>query len=234
MINLKPLKLLLSAALLLLAGKTPAHDAWIEGRGAEFVVLYGHGEKTNGYAPAKVKAISAVDAQGMPLSVEKKVAAESLSVTLKGRPVLVTLHFDNGYWSKTTEGTKNLPRNEAPGALSAMHSVKFGKTILAWEAVATRPQGLQLEIVPLSASAPQSGKEMTVQVLWEGKPLAGAKIVHAEYGKKKPIEADAEGKARVPVVAGRQMLGTSHKLDLAGDPRADTYSVSANLVFEAR
>ncbi|MCC7313001.1 MAG: DUF4198 domain-containing protein [Sulfuritalea sp.] len=230
----KPQALLLSAALLALSGKVLAHDAWIEARGAEYVVLYGHGDKSESYAPAKVKAVSAIDAKGQPLPVVKEAGAESLRVTLKGQPALATLHFDNGYWSKTTEGSKNLPKNEVPGVLSAMHSVKFGKTIFAWTAVASKPQGLQLEIVPLASSAPEAGKEITVQVLWEGKPLSGAKITRSEYSKEKPIETDAEGKARVPVVAGRQMLGTSHKHDLSNDPRADSYSVSANLVFTAR
>lgn len=217
-----------------LAATAFAHDAWIEARGDGYVVLYGHGDKQEAYAPAKVKAVAAVDAKGVPLPATQEAGADAVRVALRGQPSVATLHFDNGIWTKTTDGSKNLPKAEVPGAISAMHSVKFGKTVFAWSPQAARPQGQQLEIVPLAATAPAAGSQLPVQVLWEGKPLAGAKIVRSEYSKEKPIETDAEGKASVPLVAGKQMLTTSHKRDLVHDPRADAYSVSANLIFDAR
>lgn len=224
----------LAAALLSgLAAAAFAHDAWIEARGDGYVVLYGHGDKQESYASTKVKAVTAIDAKGAPLAMAKD-AADPVRVTVRGQPALLTLHFDNGIWTKTTDGSKNLPKSEVPGAISATHSVKFGKTVLAWNVQTSQPQGQQLEIVPLAASAPAAGGSLPVQVLWEGKPLPGAKLVRSEYSKEKPIETDADGKAAVPVAAGRQMIAVSHKKDLAGDPRADSYSVSANLGFEIR
>ncbi len=44
-----------------LAWSAVAHDAWIESRDSGYVVLYGHGDKHEGYAPAKVKAVAAAD-----------------------------------------------------------------------------------------------------------------------------------------------------------------------------
>lgn len=219
---------------LLLAPPVFAHDAWVEARDGSFVVLYGHGDKAEAYAPAKVQSLTAADAAGNPLGVKYEVATAPVAAKIGGQPALLALHFDNGYWTKTTDGSKNLPKNEVPGAISAGHSVKFGKTVLAWSAAATKPQGARLEIVPLAASAPQAGKTLPVRVLWEGKPLAGAKIVRSGYGKEAPIVADAEGRADVPVAAGRQMIVVNHKIVLANDPRADSYSAAANLVFEVR
>lgn len=233
MSELKPLQLLCSTALLVLAGKALAHDAWIEARDQSYAVLYGHADKLGGYAPEKVKAVAAVDAKGAVLPVGREAGPDSLRLTLKGKPALATMHFEGGYWSKTTEGSKNLPKNEVSGALSTTHYVKYGKTIFAWGPIVMRPQGQQLEIIPLSPAAPVAGKELPVQVLWEGKPLAGAKIMRSG-SKGKPVETDAEGKVRVEVVSGKQLLGTSHKQELTDDPRADVYSASANLVFEAR
>jgi nickel transport protein len=217
-----------------LAWSAFAHDAWIEPRDGAYVVLYGHGDKHEGYAPAKVKAVAAADGAGATLPLSLASGKEDARFTVQGQPALVTLHFDNGIWTKTTEGSKNLPKNEVPGALSSSHSIKFGKTILAWTSAATKPQGQQLEILPLSATAPAAGGTLPVQILWEGKPLAGAKLVRSAYSKEKPIEADADGKAAVPVTAGRQMVSVSQKQDLVGNPQADTLSVAANLVFEAR
>lgn len=219
---------------LALAAGASAHDAWIEARDGAYAVLYGHGDKHAGYAPEKVKAVAALDAVGAALPVNLAPGAAAVRVAVRGQAALLTLHFDNGIWTRTTDGSKNLPKNEVPGALSASHSLKFGKTVLAWGDIVTKPQGQRLEILPLSAAAPAAGGTLAVRVLWEGKPLAGAKLVSDAYGKGKTIETDAEGKATIPVVAGRHLVGVNHKRDLSGDPRADAVSVAANIVFEAR
>ncbi len=211
-----------------------AHDAWIEAREAGYAVVFGHDGKLESYVPAKVKAITAVDGKGTVLRIKQAITADAVTFTVDGKPALITLHFDNGFWSKTTEGSKNLPKSEAPGAISASHAVKFGKTVFAWSPVVLKPQGQPLEIVPLSATAPVAGKSLPVQVMWQGKPLAGAKITRADDEKRAPVTTDAEGKAFVPVAAGRQILTVSHKHELANDPRADSYSAAANLLFEVR
>lgn len=228
------LHVLIVAALAGTALSARSHDAWIAARGDAYAVLYGHGEQVEAYAPAKVKSLSALDAKGTAIAVKRQDSSDAVRATLPQAPSLMTLHFDNGYWSKTAGSdatSKNLPKNEVPGAVNAVHSVKYGKTVFAWSAAVTKPQGQRLELVPLSAAAPAAGKPLSVQVLWDGKPLAGAKLVRAEYSKEAPIEADAEGKAQVPVVAGEQTLSVNRKRDLANDPRADSESISANLVF---
>ncbi|MEN3363310.1 MAG: hypothetical protein V7606_584 [Burkholderiales bacterium] len=221
------------AAIAALSVPAHAHDAWTEARGEGYAVVFGHDGKLEKYAPSKVKAIAAVDAKGAALNVKQQTVAEVVTFTVAGKPVLATLRYDNGFWSKTTDGSKNLPKNEVPGAISGSHAVKFGKTLYTWAPAVTKPQGQQLEIVPLSATAPAAGKTMPVQVMWQGKPLAGAKVVRADTDQA-PVATDAQGKAAVAVGTGRQMLTVSHKHDLANDPRADTYSVSANLMFEIR
>lgn len=220
--------------LALVAAAAQAHDAWIEPRDGKLLVLFGHDDKIEPVVPAKVKSIMAINSDGTTSPAQLATAGKNQSVAVTGKPVMLTLHYDNGYWTKTTSGSKNAPKNEVPDAISASHVVKLAKTILSWSAAVTKPLGQQLEIVPLATTAPAAGGSLTVQVLWEGKPLAGAKVARAEYGNEKPIETDADGKASVPVVAGRQMIATSYKKDLTGDTRADSYSVSANLGFEAR
>lgn len=211
-----------------------AHDAWVEPGNGAYSVRYGHGDKVESYVPEKVKALSAVSAEGATLPVTIEKTGDSVRATVKGQAAIVMLHFDNGVWTKTADGSKNLPKNEVAGALSATHSVKFGKTIVAWGPQAGKAWGQRLEIVPAAPDAPAAGAVLPVTILWEGKPLAGAKVARADYGKEKPIETDADGKVGVPVIAGRQTVTVSHTLPLGNDPRADNDSVSANLVFEAR
>jgi nickel transport protein len=211
-----------------------AHDAWSEARGASYAVVFGHDGKLEDYAPTKVKEIVAVDANGALLKVTQTATANGVTFALAGKPALVTLNYDNGFWSKTTAGLKNLPKNQVPGAIGASHAVKFGKTVYAWGPAVMNARGQDLEIVPVSSNAPVAGKPLAVQVMWQGKPLAGAKIARVEGGPETSALTDASGKATLAVVRGKQVLSVSHKQDLPNDPRADLLTMSANLAFEAR
>jgi len=211
-----------------------AHDAWIEAGEGGFQVVFGHEGKLEPATATKIKSLAAVDAVGATLPL-KFDAGDSPRFTVSGQPTLLTLHYDNGFWSKTTEGSKNLPKNAVPGALSASHAVKFSKSLLAWNAAITKAQGQQLEIVPAAGEVPRAGGSIQVQVLWNGKPLAGAKLKSSEYaGTDKDVVAGTDGKAAVPVVKGRNTIQVAHKLELPGDPRADVLNTSANLIFDLR
>lgn len=226
----------LAAAALLLPALGHAHDAWVDPGPKGYAVVFGHENEHTDFDPAKVKAITALDAQGRPLPVQQQPADKAVRVSAQGQPALWVLHFDNGFWSRApgSAESKNLPRNEVPGATSGSHAVKFGKTVVAWSPVVGRPQNHRLEIVPLATTQPAAGQSLPVQVLWEGRPLAGARLVRAGAPKgTPPIEADTDGKAQVPVVAGLQMLSVARRVDRLDDPRANIDSVAANLVFSA-
>lgn len=216
-----------------LAAPAAAHDAWTEPRDGGYVVLYGHGDKQEGYLPAKIKSLAAFDAAGAALPISLIAGTDNARFTVVGQPSLLTLHFDNGVWSTTAEGSKNLPKSQVPGALRASHSVKYGKTALAWGAAVTQVQAQQLEILPLSAEPPKAGGSLPVQVLWRGQPLPNAKITSDEYDKDHAIEADANGKASVPVKEGRQMIAVNHRVPVADNPDVDTLSIAANFIFAA-
>ncbi|MBK1680991.1 hypothetical protein CKO20_11490 [Rhodocyclus tenuis] len=216
------------------ASSTLAHDAWIEPVDAAYRVVFGHAGKLEAASAAKIRSVAAVDASGRSLAV-KAEAGDSPRLAVSGSPALLTLHYDNGFWSKTTEGSKNLPKNEVAGALSASHVVKFGKTIANWGRAVTKAQGQPLEIVPLVADTPHAGDALPVQVLWESKPLPGARLKTAEYaGADKEVLTAEDGKAVVPLVKGRNTIQVMHRVDLVGDARADVLSTSANLIFDLR
>jgi len=228
-----------SLAIVLCAGLAVpafAHDAWVAPRGKQFVVLYGHGDEVEAYAATKVKEVLAVSTTGAPLKVTRTEQLEAVWLTVAGQPSLITVHFDNGYWSKTAPDAKsqNVAKNELPGAVSGSHSVKFGKTVLGWGPTVTRAQGHKLEIVPVASQAPATGSRMQVQVLWDGQPLAQAKIKRSGYKDEAAFETDAQGRASVAVDKGTQMIVVNRRLDLQGDPRADTVNYAANLIFTAQ
>lgn len=221
----------LMGALMLACAQASAHDAWIEPAGDGYAVRYGH-EKAEAYDPAKVKMLAAHAADGASLPLERRTESDGLRFTVRGKPALLALHFDNGFWSKTAEGSKNVPKTEAPGATHSVHSLKYGKFMLDWSPFTAKPLGQRLEIVPLAEAVPRPGTVLAVRVLWEGRPLAGVKIGKGEYALN--AVTDAEGKAMLPVGSGLQTVWVGRRAPLDNDPRADTLSVSALLRFEAR
>lgn len=211
-----------------------AHDAWTEQRNDHFVVVFGHKGKMEKYAPSKVRKVSAIDAAGRSLATNMEKDESVVRFSIAGKPALTLLHYDNGFWTKTTDGLKSGPKNGVHGALHGTHAVKYGKTVHAWTAAASVAQGQELEIVPLESMQPAAGGTLPLQVLWQGKPLAGAKIFRVDAPHLKPVEANSEGKTRFALTAERQILSVSHKKNLINDPQADEYSVSATLVFDVR
>jgi nickel transport protein len=233
----------LSALLLAAAGSAAlAHDVWVQpqaqAQGQGLVVLYGHADKQDAYDHLKLKTLTALDAQGQALPVRRLPAAGKdapLAVQVEGRPVLALMVFDDGFWTKTEDGWKNLARNAVSGtALQSAYEMTLAKTVLAWSPQATRVHGLPLEIVPLQAEAPAKGALLPVQVLWEGKPLAGAKIALPGPGKPAPAQTDAQGKAGIPVVGGLQVISVTHKLVPRNEPRTDLLAYTANLVIDVK
>ena len=210
-----------------------AHDAWPIAHDGGYLVVYGHQGERENYVNDKVRHIAAFDAQGQTLQVVRYDTDQGVHFTAQGAPAVLTLEFDNGYWSRTHKGAVNLPKNEAPGAISASHAVKFSKTVLELSPAAATARGQRLEILPLAAHAPKAGDTLAVQVMWEGTPLPNAKLMRG-HDDEKPVLTDAQGKAQLPVEQGNQTWSVTHRETLQGDPKADVYSASANLNFQVR
>lgn len=224
----------LTAVGAVLGGAACAHEAWTEAREGGYAVVFGHHGKIEPFSPAKVKAVAAVDAEGKMLAVKTAAQEGGVTFSVAGQPAMTLLHYDNGYFTQTTTGMRNAAKNEVPGALRSYQAVKYGKTILAWSVATALPQGQELEIVPLATTAPAPGKTLPLQVLWQGKPLADAKITRVDAPAQKPVQTDAQGRARFPVVAGRQLLMVGTRKTLANDPRTDAASVESILMLEIR
>ena len=210
-----------------------AHDAWPVAQDDGYTVVYGHQGKQENYTNDKVRRIQAFDAQGATLQTTRQDTDKGVHFTVQGRPAVLTLEFDNGYWSKTTKGLVSLAKDEADGAISTSHAVKFSKTVLDFSASAGAARSQRLEILPLASQAPRAGDSLPVQVLWDDKPLPGAKLIRG-HDDDQPVVADAQGKASLPVGSGRQAWTVLHRQALKDDPKADEYSASANLIFQAR
>lgn len=228
---------LVGAALLAGASGAGAHDAWIDVEPEGPAVRFGHVGEPEAVDATRIRKLGVVDVGGHSLAVSLEPAERAVRLKVDGKPALLAVDYDNGYWSRApgASASVNKPRNEVPGAESGAQVLKFGKTIVQWSAVVTRPVDQALEIVPVADRAPAAGEHVAVRVLWQGQPLSGARVLYGSAEGRPPVvQADEAGRADVPISGGPQFLSVSHRAPLANDPGADSQSVSANLVFEAR
>jgi nickel transport protein len=226
------------AALLLVAGHAAAHTAWLEpdpaAAGTYVVRFGGHAGKTESYPPEKLKSVQARDARGATLPVSTAAGADGVRVSVQGTPAVLTLHYDNGIYSRATGG-KSLPKpmNENPGATQGTHAVKYGKYIAAWGEAVTRPFGQPFEVVPVSGAAPRAGQPWRVLVLIDGKPAADIAVARDE-GSADAVKTDADGVATFVPQQGPNKLWSGRRTAVTGDPRFTQLSIEYLLAFDLR
>jgi uncharacterized GH25 family protein len=159
-----------------------AHGIWFAQRSGEMALIYGHGAEDLDMIRRfdKVTTIAAFDGAGAPLKTALKKTDHLVIADMQAKPAILAAVLDNGYWSKGPDDKwVNKGKDEVPGAKESGRYVKFTVFI---KGPLTQPvpplPGQVLQIVPVSAKLPHHMNEaMTVRVLHNGKPVAGAKVI---------------------------------------------------------
>lgn len=232
----------LSFALLIASAPAFAHSVWLQpDKEGKLVIENGDaGEPSDPYDPERITQSWAVDKDGKPAPVAVERAEKSAALKPHPTVAITAALFDNKYWAKGPDGKwNNGPKGTVANPTIAGPSYKYPKAILLQTAGYAKPLGLGLEIVPLSDPFTlKPGDKLTVQVLLQGKPLAGADVVEDLYihhdAKPKKVKTDAEGKA-VLVVAKRPQAGieVSHFAKQEGSSVEGTF-YNASLVFPVK
>lgn len=212
----------------LLFGLCWSHELWIERVDGEYVLLYGHlkpmgGEKERlEYKPEQVISFECLDTEG------KKIRSTMLAgypARLKGNCSLVEAKFSSGYWTKTPEGLKNLPKENVKNPIESWYSVEIVRRIDTWTKA---PLTHDLEIALLeNPSSLKVGQKFTVVVYYRGKPLKDATIYH---NGRIVGSTDEEGRINLRLrERGLQLIGTTLK---EKDIKADYILKTFYLIFE--
>ncbi len=227
--------ILIFTVMFVIATNAFAHDAWIEKKDGQFIVLYGHGDKTETYEAAKVKEIRAYGIDGRTVQVAISKKGYPVIIKPKGKVAFISLFFDNGFWSKTPDGYKNKPKKEVPDAVESSHSIKYSKAILKWSDKLAKPLGVKMEIVPIrNPLSLKAGDTLPLKVFLDGKPVEGASVNVGGYHKE-DLKTDKNGMAEVKIEkSGFQIITAGIKIPLKDNPNADVLSLSANITFEVK
>jgi cobalt/nickel transport system permease protein len=228
------LALAVVTAVLASTGSASAHEFWIEQKGRDFVLIYGHGTHREDFDPGKVKTVKAFDGRGKIVDLKKEKKEKALFLSTAETPAVVVVEIDNGYWSKTIYGWKNLPKRQASRVVEALRSFNYSSTLVSWgENAPMLLSGTGLAIVPLKNPFDmKAGDSLAFKVSYQGKPLLGARVEGADHDTV--ATTDKDGVAQVKLSKGHNVITLTHKEPLRNDPEADFLSVTATLSFEVR
>jgi cobalt/nickel transport system permease protein len=230
--GLKSIMLTCLLALLFLPVLSEAHEFWIEQKGKEFTVVFGHGTQREEFDVGKIKQVKAFDGDGKPITVSQEKKGKDIFLRPSENPALMVAEIDNGYWSKTIYGWKNLPKRKASRVVEALRSLNYSKVLLSWGDGIQKPlEAVALAIIPLkNPFQMKPGEILPVKIIHQKKPLADVEVFgndHAKVGT-----TDPEGIAKVLLSKGHQLITVTYKEALKDDPDADYLSVTSTLTFE--
>jgi nickel transport protein len=215
-----------------------AHDFWIDRKGKEFILVYGHGDDRAEFDFSKVKAAKAFGPAGgeIEVRIEKKGKSKGKGLLLQPAepPSWLFVEVDNGYWSKTIYGWRNLPKREASRVVEAIRSFYYSKDLLAWSDALQSPfRSAQLDIVLLKNPFElKAGDSLPFKVLYQGKPLTGVEVEGLDH--EVISTTDKNGMASIRLSRGRQLISVEYKEPLKDDPDADFLSSTSTLTFEVK
>jgi uncharacterized GH25 family protein len=179
-------KIATSAALaagLVAAAGAQAHGFWFAERSKQFAMVFGVGADDLDMVKRmpKVTSFAAYDADGKEVASKLTPTGPIVLVDVGANPAFVAATMDYGTWSKAPDGEwYEKGKDEVPGATVSEKNYKYGVNI---RGKLTKPVPLlpkqKLQIVPVNASIPEKmGQPIKLKVYFDGKPAAGARILH--------------------------------------------------------
>lgn len=182
------------------ASTVQAHGIWFAKRSTQLALIYGVGadDLDSVKRLPLVKSIAGFDADWRAVPTSLRVAGPLVLVDSEAPTTAVAAFMDNGIWSKTPDGEWHKKgRDEAPDAVVSEWTVKYAVHLTGPLTAPLPPlPGQALQVVPIGAAIPaEMGKPLTVRVLFNGKPVAGAMVQHDYVNDpdQVPLKSAADG-----------------------------------------
>lgn len=227
------------SAMLSLPHIAQAHGIWFAQRSGDMALIYGHGAEDLDIIKRlpKVQTLHAWAEDGQPLEAAWRPTDRLLLVDSKAKPVALATTLDNGLWSKTADGKWIAKgKDEVPDAIESgrylKYTVHLERPLPASKAVLP---GQTLQIIPMAVDFPAHlGAKMKFRVLFEGKPLAGAKVGYDYVGDPdgKPAITQKDGTVSIKVRnQGLNVISVAHESKPDDPAKANKTGHMATLSF---
>jgi nickel transport protein len=234
--------ILLTAVLIAAPIAASAHGIWFAERSSQTAIIYGHGAEDSDMVKRfdKLVGIGARDKSGAPLAAQWRKTDHLVLAEMPKDVAVVTAALDNGYWSKdANDKWINKGRDEVPNPKESGRYRKFATHIFADLDKPLAPvETHMLQLVPVSAKLPHHmGETITVRVLYNGKPVAGAKVIrdYVTDPDQKPFVTGKDGVANIKVRNhGLNVIAASYDAPPDDPAKALKTGLFASLSFALR
>lgn len=237
--NKKFSSLLVVAAMVAATSVVQAHGIWFAQRSDEMALIYGEGADDNSIVKRlhKVKGIAAYDASGAAVSTKQVVTDHLLLADMQGNPAVLTGILDNGYYTTNKAGEElEKGKSQVPDAVESGHYWKYTVRLMGdLTAPLGALPGQVLQVTPVAAALPRAqGEALQLKVLYNGKPVAGVKVL-ADFvndAAAEPQITDANGIVTVKVRNnGLNVISATHEVQAGAGEDADIVQHVATLAF---
>jgi nickel transport protein len=191
---------------LLSTSTVDAHGIWFAQRAKQLALIYGVGadDLDSVKRLPLIRNVSGYDANWQPVKTSLRVAGPLLLVDSDGETTAVSAVLDNGIWSKAPDGEwVKKGRDEVKDATVSEKTIKYAVHLTAPLSAALPPlEGHTLQIVPVEPKLPELlGQPLKLRVLFQGKPVAGARVLHDFVNDPdgKPVKTAADGTVTIKV-----------------------------------
>jgi len=201
---------ILSAAAVLAVGAlatapAEAHGIYFAQHSRQLALIYGIGADDLDAVKRLplVESIAGFDAEWKPVPTRLRVAGALLVVDSDDQPTAVAAVMFNGIWSKPPDGEwVKKGRDEVPNSTLSEKNYKFAVHI-AGPLTTPLPSlpGQTLQIVPVTAIPEKMDQPLTLRVLFQGKPAAGADVLRdfVNDPDQKPLKTAKDGTVTIKV-----------------------------------
>ncbi|HEX7890274.1 MAG TPA: DUF4198 domain-containing protein [Ramlibacter sp.] len=202
--------LLLAALLPAFAGPAAAHYLWLEREGDAARLYFGEAAEVREQSPGRLDEMPAPRLWDLSAAAERKLARRAGSFLGEGRVGPHLAAVEEGY------AVKDWTRY-GHGVVKPLFYARYSPWPVR-QAVPAAPE-LRLDVQPLPGAAPRAA------VLFDGKPLAGAKlIVTAPNGWQQEHKADEQGQVALALPwRGQYVLEVVHREAVAGEFQGQRY-----------
>jgi hypothetical protein len=203
--RLKLAHLAAAAAITLPLATADAHGIWFAQRAKQIAIIYGIGAddlETVKRLPL-IENVSAYDADYQPIKAATRVNGPLVVVDSDAQPTILTAVMPYGVWSRIGNGEfEKKTLEEMPNATISTKNIKYAVRI---EGPLSKPIPVlptqTLQIVPVGPIPANLGSPLKYQVLFNGKPLAGARLINDMVNDPdaKEQKTGADGTLTMPV-----------------------------------
>lgn len=194
-----------AAAVALMAVSANAHGIWFAQRAKQIALIYGIGaddlEMTK--RVPLVEKVEGYDADYNPIKASLRIAGPIVLVDADAQPAVVAAVMPYGIWSRVgNEEFEKKTLLEMPNATVSTKNIKYAVSI---QGALAKPlpalPGQVLQVVPAAPIPALLGTPLKYIVLYNGKPIAGAKVINDMVNDPdaKEVETAADGSVTLPV-----------------------------------